>query len=188
MSTRRAPSPSPAAGTDATAEGSTRAVSRLSKDDEERLVDSLFRQAIEKKQKSVASIEASVYKYAEPSTISKQDAEASAKRQCTEELERRKKKHEALVLKHEGTTTGKTLHNDDLQSSLQRVYDDAMRLKKERIEALRQKQEAADRALCGHRVLSKSEQIAAGERLSKPVKREYSLEEYNAVCVYARPQ
>lgn len=161
---------------------------KISKEDEERLTDSLYRQSLERKKKSIESIEASVYKYAPPNVITREHAEESANRQCTEEVERRKKKHEELVAKHHRMDEEKVISNDDLQHIIQRNYDDAMRLKKDKMEVLVQKQRNVERKQAGNAgkksVLSKEEMASCGERLSRPSKRSYTLDEINALSVY----
>lgn len=158
---------------------------KISKEDEERLTDSLYRQSLDKKKKSIEAIEASVYKYAPPKVITKEHAEESANRQCTEEVERRKKKHEELVARHNRDDEPKVISGDDLQSIIQRNYEDAMRLKKDKMEALVDKQRKAEQKHAGKKsVLSKEEMVSCGERLSKPSKRSYTLDEINALSVY----
>jgi hypothetical protein len=161
---------------------------KISKEDEERLTDSLYRQSLERKKKSLESIEASVYKYAPPNVITREHAEESANRQCTEEVERRKKKHEELVAKHHHVDDGKVISNDDLQSIIMRNYEDAMRIKKDKMEILQQKQRNIEKKQAGNAgkktALTKEEMASCGERLSRPSKRTYTLDEINRLSVY----
>jgi hypothetical protein len=160
---------------------------KISREDEERLTDTLYRQSMERKKKSVEQIEASVYKYAPPKIITKDQAEESANRQCTEELERRKKKHEELLARHHPTGEGKVISTDDLQNIITRNYDEAMRIKKDKMEALQQRQRNVEKKHSGEsKTLTKDEARSSGERLSKPAKRTYTPEEINALTVYAR--
>lgn len=160
---------------------------KISKEDEERLTDTLYRQSIERKKKSIEQIEASVYKYAPPKIITREQAEESANRQCTEEIERRKKKHEELLARHHRNEDGKTISNDDLQSIITRNYDDAMRIKKDKMEALLQKQRNNENKNAGKKTsLTKDEMASCGERLSRPAKRSYTMEEINALTVYGK--
>lgn len=165
-------------------------VVKITKEEEERLTDSLFRQALEKKKKSLEQIEHSVYKYEERKVIPKAVADASSNRQCNEELERRKKKRDELQHRHQPATNQKVISGTELESSLQRIYDDAMKLKKERIEALRTKQIEAEKKLlvAGGGQLTKDQMVACADRLCKPSKRSYTDEEINELCIYKRAE
>ena len=160
---------------------------KISKEQEEKLLDSLFRQAIQKKKDTLEKLEAQLYKYDAPKTISTEEVKASCQRQHDDELQRRRNKREELARRLNPVIEGKTLPREAIDDTINRVYAQQLQMKKDNLERLRSEQRAAEQKLCVPKKLTSEEMKGCGERLSKPSKRVYTEEEINALCVQQLP-
>jgi hypothetical protein len=161
-------------------------IPKISKEQEEQLLNSLFTQAIQKKKDSLAKLEAQVYKYEPPKLISPDDVKASCMRQHDDELERRKTKRAELAQRLRPVVEPKVLPRDAIEDAVNRVYVQQLQMKKDNLSKLKEAQAEADRKLCVPKKLTPEEMQSCGQRLSKPSKRNFTEEEINAICVQQR--
>ena len=146
------------------------------------ITDRIYKQPMERKRENLKKLESKFYKVADPEVITKEQAKASAERQVNEEMKRRKQRQEELERKYNKPTEYKKLRPEELQEGLQRMYTQALERKKKNLEKL----EAAHDVVAAarkekHKTISKDEVVAMGERLCKPVKRDYTHDEINKI-------
>jgi hypothetical protein len=112
-------------------------------------------------------------------TLSPEQLRISAQRQVNEEINRRKANIEGLVAKYyKPQHSCVQLPKDQIEESVRRIYDGS---KEKKSQSLQKLEERYTFRLPPVKKLSGEDAKACGERLSKPQKRSFSLDEINAI-------
>lgn len=160
--------------------------SRISKEQEEDLVDRLYRHSLEQKEKKLKELDAHYYPVAKEKKISNEEMTKSAERQVDVEMNRRKQQQEENDKKfyedQRKTTKTTKITQAELEQNIKHLYDDTLARKKANREES-QKRYLFDREKAtGPQKLMKPEDFKASvERMSKPKKTEFTTAEINKI-------